>query len=1597
MPTGTAPVVLTLFRERYQVVATLGSGGEARIVKALDRQHDRFVALKIRPVRDETARADLLAEARVLLAVPPHPALPLVREDFFDRDEYVVAMDWVEGTDLATLLGDRGRPGLAPSSVLAYLAQAAEALTHLHSQSPPVIHGDVKPGNLILTTGGRIKLVDFGLSSAPDAPRRRIGTPGYRAPELAAGGSPSRASDVYALAATAFALLSGSAPAGVLPTWEGIDAAQAEQLEAAIRRGMATDPARRPQTPGELVERLRTGWEAALPTGVVTICCSDIEDSPAFWEADAEAMAEALVRHDELIADAIEAHGGSVIKTMGEGDSTVSVLDSAPRAVEAVLAASRALAAEEWPPGTRIAVRWGIHTGEAARRDADYFGPSVGVAARLRTEADGGQILLSSVTSELVAAHLPDDCSLVDLGPHRLRGDGAPEHIFALQAPGVETPPPATECPYRGLLAFEADDQRFYFGREAVVADIVGRIAPGRLLAVIGASGSGKSSALRAGLVAAARSGAVRGIADAALMTPGAEPRLDLPEDPTRLLVVDQFEELFTLCADSARRQAFVEALLEVRGPVALGLRADLYGRLGAHPKLAHAVAANQVLLGAMTAAELGRAVTEPARLAGRRVEAGRVELIVRDVAAEPGALPLLSHALRATWERRDGRTLTVEGYRASGGVASAIARTADSVVDALPSEQQPLARGVFLRMTELGENAVDSRRRVAVDELVPAGASHDVVRALLERLADARLVTLDDGSAEVAHEALIREWPRLRRWLDEDRAGIRAHRQLGDAARLWNAGGRDDSDLYRGARLAGALELAESARAELNATERAFLDAGIAEAERERRDERRVNRRLRGLLAGAAVLLVLAIAAGIVSLVQRDNARDAEAAAERQALTSDAARVGALALSAPALEQSMLFAVTGVELEDSLETRGDLLAVLQRNPAAIRTLRFSSTGMTALAVSPDGRLLASGDETGAVRFVDVHGWTADEAPVRLSGVVGIQAMQFSPDGRTVAVGTQEGDRYELDLIDIATRRARTVWSRDHLLADAILPTLSLAYMPGGHRLALAVTRMSASSTPVAQRLLVIDARTGRVVWERRAPLRSGQEEVYVRAASNGRLITSAVGGETIVWDPRSGRMLRRYPVGGPPALAPDGNTLALALNHRLVGKPNSTIALLDLGTGRRSVLAEKLTDVSVQHLAFTADGSRILGSSSDGTRVWDVASGAILERFGADDGGAIVGVALDGRGSAITAAGVGAVVASDLDGDRRLGRRFGWATDGSTCFGNPCTVIDPRGALMATTRVGGTVALVDLRSGRLVHTLPARNGSIANGVAFTRDGERLVTGGIAGTVTIWDVATHAAVRRLRFAAPVFTTAVSPDGRLLAVTRQADDENDARVEVRNLTTGARLYTHTVRGGAGDLQFSRDGRVLFASGCCRGGSTVAAWDARTGAARFERTQDDHLTAFALLPSSRALLVGNEDGGVALWDARTGQQVGGTTSVAPDAVSQIAVSPDGRLFAVGAFDGTATLWDVRSRKRVGERFAVESGVIPAVAFEPGGRLLITELDSAILWPLDLPTLQRFACQVAGRNLTREEWNDLLPNRAYRRVCPNDSTAP
>ena len=390
-----------------------------------------------------------------------------------------------------------------------------------------------------------------------------------------------------------------------------------------------------------------------------------------------------------------------------------------------------------------------------------------------------------------------------------------------------------------------------------------------------------------------------------------------------------------------------------------------------------------------------------------------------RDVRGELGALPLLSHALRATWERREGRTLTVAGYRAAGGVGGAIGQTANELLGGLTPDERQLVRGIFLRLTMGGDGVTETRRRVTLDELVPDGASPRQVTGLLARLTDAMIVPLSDDTVEIAHEALIRAWPTLRGWLDEDRDGIRLRRRLADAARLWETGGHEPTDLYRGPRLAGAVELARRRPGDLNATERSFVEASLAVADGERRAQLRSNRRLRGLLAGAGILLVLAVIAGVVALVQRDHAR-------AQALTSDSERVGLEAMSDPSPDRSLLLGVAGVRLQDRVQTRSDLLAALQRYPALIRVLHPSSTEIDALAIDPSAPILAYGSYGGRIGLIDTNGW-ASVGAVALGQPVAPRAMAFSPDGRTLLAMTVGPDDAVLHAIDLRSRRTRVL------------------------------------------------------------------------------------------------------------------------------------------------------------------------------------------------------------------------------------------------------------------------------------------------------------------------------------------------------------------------------------------------------------------------------------------------------------------------------------------------------------------------------------------------------------------------------------------
>ena len=472
------------------------------------------------------------------------------------------------------------------------------------------------------------------------------------------------------------------------------------------------------------------------------------------------------------------------------------------------------------------------------------------------------------------------------------------------------------------------------------------------------------------------------------------------------VLVVDQLEELFTACRDEHERMTFVAALVravrERRAAVVLAVRADFYGRCAAYPELAALLAANHVLVGPMDDDELRRAIELPARHAGLRLEPGLADRLLADCEGEPGALPLLSTALLELWQQRDGRHMRLAAYERTGGVRGAVARLAEAAYERLEPDQRVAARRLLLRLTaEEGGAAV--RRRVPLDEL------GDDSGRVLDVLAESRLVTVSEGSVEVAHEALLREWPRLAGWLEEDRDGQRIHRHLARAAREWRDGGRDRAELYRGARLASALEWRAAHEPELNATEQQFLDASRLAGERQRR-------RLRLVLAGVIALLAVATVAAIAALDQRGQART-------QARAAQAQRLGAQALNDEELDRALLVARQGVALDDAPGTRDNLLAVLRRAPAAMAVMRGDGDVLNAVALHPDGRTLAVGDDDGTVVFLDAVTRRRLGRPHEAGLTARITSLAFSPDGsRLASAGFDEGGGF-VDLFDGRSRR----------------------------------------------------------------------------------------------------------------------------------------------------------------------------------------------------------------------------------------------------------------------------------------------------------------------------------------------------------------------------------------------------------------------------------------------------------------------------------------------------------------------------------------------------------------------------------------------
>jgi WD40 repeat protein/DNA-binding SARP family transcriptional activator len=1161
-------------------------------------------------------------------------------------------------------------------------------------------------------------------------------------------------------------------------------------------------------------------------------------------------------------------------------------------------------------------------------------------------------------------------------------------------------------CPFKGLGTFDAADAPFFFGRERLIDELLPRLHEAQLLLISGPSGIGKSSLLRAGLLSRLTE------TPHVVMRPGDHPAAELaravggelPQALARLrpgerllLAVDQLEEVFAPSVAEAERRAFIETLVEAawdtdgRASVVLTLRADFWGRLAPYAEFAELAGANHVLLGPMTSGELRRAIEGPCERAALGVEEALVDALVEDVAGEVGGLPLLSTVLVDLYhDRQGGRLLTFASYERVGGVRGAVGRHAESAYRTLDDESRRVAKSIFLRLVTGGGEEGYARRRIMRAEL--DSEEDERVASVLATLVERRLLVADDGTVELVHEALIDQWPTLAGWLDEDVDGRRLHRNLTQAASEWQAAARDPSELYRGARLAAALEWVERAgdRSPLNQLEEEFLGASRAAATAEAERQRRANRRLRGLLVAALGLLLAVVAAGAVALVERGTARDHERAAIAQ-------RLGVQAITEPRLDRSVLLARQGVALDDSRTTQSNLLEALLRSPAAIRVLPGTGSPLGALELTSDGRTLVAGDSRGIVRFLDAA--SGRPSGRRYTTLSGITALKLSPDGKVLAVVAGGF----VDLVDARTHDyLRRLFPEPQ---PAVLPG-TVAFSPDSRVLAADVIRTEPRLDAVVMRW---DTRTGARLGPRFQVDREPDAALVGYIAGGARLVTSSSAQDaTVIRDAATLQPVRRLRGGGArTALSPDGRIVAL-------GGANGSVRLLDLRTGVLRVATDR-HDAAVTDLRFTPDSRTLLTAGGDGRLVaWNVADARRIDTF-AGHASAVsrVTIAPDGR-TAFSAGQDATLIAWDLAGTRRLDRLFSAPPRGPQVF--PAVVRGPRptefapegvsvplaGLAVATTRDGRTFVVpdgagyVDVFDGRTLartRRLPIDPGRQVAAVALAADDRTVAAITSDGHLRFADLRSPRRLERLRhpYAHLAWTLAFSADGRWLAVgggplpTLRIWD-----VRRRTVVNTAFMPPFDI---PADVAFSPDGRRLAVAAISpqRAGSAIQILSVpglevfRTLSAPAGRTVE-------FSPDGRLLVLGDEEGRVHLYDTRTWRLRGRPFVAHVGAVVTATVSPDGQTLATTSDDGTARLWDVSTGRPIGSTLPGPAQQPVAAAFVDGGTHLVTlsETGRGHLWDIRPESWARRACEVAGRTLTSREWQDALPDRSYAPAC-------
>ena len=1206
-----------------------------------------------------------------------------------------------------------------------------------------------------------------------------------------------------------------------------------------------------------------------------------------------------------------------------------------------------------------------------------------------------------------------------------LRGGRAAlaEGLFTLQVEAVPGSLPTDVCPWRGLASYDVEDRAWFAGRERLVAELLARLATDRLVAVVGASGSGKSSLVRAGLLGALDAGALPRSSHwtTLLMRPGSAPMRELAGvalgaaqaapslgdlllrlaqgdegsdgEHRTVLVVDQLEEVWTECADEREREAFLDALAgiahETDARVVLVVRGDYFAHLAEHPGLAALARDATLLVGAPTRAEVRRMVDVPARAAGLDLDPGLAETISDDAGDEPGLLPLLSTSLMQLWERRDGRRLTYRDYVAIGGLPGAVAHLAEEAHEALAEPDRAVARAVLLRLAGRAGNGDVVRRRVALAEL--EGLPGNVVE-VVAALAGARLLTLSDDAVEVAHESLFREWPRLAEWLADDESTRTIQHRLAVAAGQWDEQGRDPGLLWRGAGLEAAREVVATYPDEATAVEREFLAEGESALEVERRDaeeraaqRERQNRALRGLLTAATILLVLAVIAGAVAVVSR---RDTAEALDRQAaaaVAAEARRLAAASLNEEDLDLALLQAVEAVRTEAGPQTHGALLTLLTRTPDLMH-LRRGQTPYLRAAASPDGRLVAVAEFD--PRVVGLDPASGEE----------VWSREVPDDGHVLTLdGGQRG--FLVQAWTDAGDRAVHLWDTD---------TGADRWSVTGEDLAAVVGR-----TGDPQPLEAVWDRRGRVVVltpthlvlltadgspTRAVELRDSPQPGWLRAWPDGRVSYEApmdVGHVVDLAGPGAARRTLDFRIE---SVSPDGDLVLTADRSRV----NQVRLRLRDSTSFRP-LGEEMTVPSFEGgVDWTGDGGSFAIGAAEEVQVRDRRGRLLRELSGAHSGAVMAPVFAGAEDGVLWAAGRDGLVSGwDLSGEQGL------ILDTPLGQGPHNGQADDSGELAAGTLFSFTApnrpALLDARSRRTTPLpLPADCSCQVDSMTITPDGS-LAVGSVmtfgetgfdpdTGRLLVWSTSDRTLRHDVALPWNPISATVSPDGAralvnggggLAVVDLEAGELVGEPVDLPRYDALDRSRTVALRGDGAVAAVLRADEVLLV-------------DPGTGEVRSRGSLGSSSTTAgdgtALAWVGNDLVVGGLDGRLSFLDGETLKPVAPPREAAPGFVIDLLAV--GSVLASLGSDGDVRLWDVRTWQPVGLPLTEEHywGFLSgrpgelSVWFEgaEGGDGRVRRM------PLSPATWVQRACSLVSRQLTEDEWDVIHPDQEWRETC-------